>query len=89
VDPVRCQQTSRSRDDCRLGLLDRRYEFMRLPAAAESLVKRSELLGCASLGADILLFKIEFFALGVEDVQIIRQAALPTKVVLPGQRTRR
>ena len=35
---VRRQQTSRSRDDCGLGLLDRRYELMKLPPASKRLI---------------------------------------------------
>ena len=57
-------------------MLDRWYKLMRLPAAAQCLVKRDELLGCVLLRHDILFFKIEFLALGVEDIQIIRQSAI-------------
>ena len=44
---------------------------MKLPTAAERLVKRDELFGCCLLSVDILFFKIEFLALGVENIQII------------------
>jgi hypothetical protein len=73
---VRRQQTSCRRDDGRLRFPDGWYKLMKLPAAAERLVKGDELLGCVLLRYDILFFKIEFLALGVEDVQIIRQSAI-------------
>ena len=50
--------------------------MMQFPTAAKRLIKRDELLGCRLLSADILFVKIEFLALGVEDIQIICQAAV-------------
>jgi hypothetical protein len=49
---------------------------MKLPPPTKRLVKLDELLGRSPLRGDILLFKIELLALGVEDVEIISQAAI-------------
>jgi hypothetical protein len=45
---------------------------MKLPAATKSLVKRYEVLCRIPLSDYVLFFEIEFLALGVENVQIIR-----------------
>jgi hypothetical protein len=41
---------------------------MKLPPPTKCLVRADELLGRGLLRANILLFKIEFLALGIEDV---------------------
>jgi hypothetical protein len=57
-------------------LLDRWHKFMKFPPAAKGLVKRDELPGGVLLRYDIFFLEFEFLTLGVEDVQIIRQAAI-------------
>lgn len=57
-------------------MLDWRDKFMELPTAAQRFIEFDELRGGVLLSDDILFFKIEFFPLGVEDVQIIGQAAI-------------
>ena len=55
---------------------------MKLPPPAKRLVMGDKLLDCGLLCANIMLFKLGFLALGIDDVQIICQAVI---VSLGGQ----